>query len=325
MYVSGTTGLDVNQYTLSTAWDISTASYVRLFGVGSEENTPQGLFFSPDGLNMYIVGTGGRDVNQYTLSTAWDISTATFTTPTTDYLPVSGSFIEDLYLRADGLRAYVLFRATRSVFEYSLGTAWEIHTATYTQAFSIAAQETGARGLFFSPDGLNMYVSGTTGRDVNQYTLSTAWDISTASYVRVFSVNAQDRNPEGVFFSPDGLNMYVVGGRNRSIYQYVLSLAWNISTATYTQAFSVAAQESAPRGLFFSPDGLNMYMCGISGDDINQYTLSTAWDISTASYARLFDVAVEASDPVGLSFSPDGLNMYIASSSSIAIVAYGLG
>ena len=56
--ILGSTGDDVNEYTLSTAWNISTASYVQNFSVINQEPTPEGMFFRPDGKKMYIVGQG---------------------------------------------------------------------------------------------------------------------------------------------------------------------------------------------------------------------------------------------------------------------------
>jgi len=57
--------------------------------------------------------------------------------------------------------------------------------------------------------------------------------------------------------------------------------------------FSVAAQETNPSGMFFKPDGTKMYVIGFTGDDVNEYDLSTAWDITTASYLQNFSVAAQ--------------------------------
>ena len=158
--------------------------------------------------------------------------------------------------------------------------AWDISTASYLQNFSVASQETNPTDIFFKPDGTKMYVIGQTGDDVNEYDLSTAWDISTASYLQNFSVSAQETNPTGIFFKPDGLKMYVLGSTGDDVNEYDLSTAWDISTASYLQDFSVAAQEATPQGIFFKPDGLKMYVVGASGADVNEYDLGTATAIT---------------------------------------------
>jgi len=110
-----------------------------------------------------------------------------------------------------------------------------------------------------------MYVVGSTlNNSAYQYSLSTAWDVSTASYSSVSSsVASQDGFPQGVTFSPDGTKMYVTGGGNGRIYQYSLSTAWDLSTASYSSVFfSVTSQDTAPAGFTFSPDGIKIYMVG---------------------------------------------------------------
>jgi hypothetical protein len=78
MFVLGAAGDDVNEYTLSTAWDVSSASFVDSFSVASQDEAPQDMAFSKSGMKMFIAGNNGDDVNEYTLSTAWDVSTASF-------------------------------------------------------------------------------------------------------------------------------------------------------------------------------------------------------------------------------------------------------
>ena len=253
-------------------WDISTASFVQSFSVASQESLALGLFFRADGTRMYVVGFSGDDVNEYSLSSAWDVS-----------------------------------------------------TASYTRNFSVSSQSLDPAGIYFKDDGTKMYVSSTADSEINEYNLSTAWNVSTASYSQNFSVSAQDSFPTGVFFKPDGTKMYVVGNDNRFINEYNLSSAWNISSASYNQNFSVSTQEAGPWSVFFKPDGTKMYVLGDSGDDVNQYDLGTAWDVSTASYVQNFSVASQDTNPSGLSFKPDGTKMYVVGYSSDRVNEYDLG
>ena len=144
--------------------------------------------------------------------------------------------------------------------------------------FSVAAQETNPTGSFFKPDGTKMYVIGSAGDDVNEYDLSTAWDVSSASYLQNFSVAAQDTFPQGIFFKPDGTKMYVTGNTGDDVNEYDLSTAWDITSASYLQNFSVAAQETSPQGIFFKPDGTKMYVIGNSGDAVWQYSTGFVGD-----------------------------------------------
>ena len=169
-----------------------------------------------------------------------------------------------------------------------------------------------------------MYVLGLNGRDVNEYNLSTAWNVSTSVFVQSFSVAAQETTPYGVFFKPDGLKMYVLGTVGDDVNEYNLSTAWNVSTAVFLQSFNFAAQETEPSNVFFKPDGLKMYVTGSSGDNVNEYDLSTAWDVSTASYLQNFSVAAQETAPRGVSFKPDGLKMYVTGNAMGNVNEYDL-
>jgi DNA-binding beta-propeller fold protein YncE len=327
MYVSGQLGQDVNEYDLSTAWDITSASYLQNFSVSAQESQPQGIFFKPDGLKMYVIGSSGDAVYSYTLSTAWDVSAASFDVPTEGYFSVAAQEIvpTGIFFKPDGTKMYVIGTSGRDVNEYDLSTAWDVSSSSYLQNFSVAAQETNPSGIFFKPDGTKMYVIGTTGDDVNEYDLSTAWDVSSASYLRNFSVADQETAPSGVFFKPDGTKMYVIGNTGDNVNEYDLSTAWDVATASYLQNFSVAAQEAVPTGMFFKPDGLKMYVIGSSGDDVNEYDLSTAWDISTASYLQNFNVSAQETNPSGIFFKPDGTKMYVIGNTGDAVWQYSTG
>ena len=81
------------------------------------------------------------------------------------------------------------------VDEYTLTTAWDVSTASFVDSFSVATQETEPTGIAFSKSGDKMFVVGDAGNDVNEYTLTTAWDVSTASFVDSFSVSNSGSNP----------------------------------------------------------------------------------------------------------------------------------
>ncbi len=247
-----------------TSWSYSGKSKL----INAEETAPTGIFFKPDGTEMYVIGSTGDDVNQYTLSTAWDVTTATFT------------------------------------------------------RVSVAVGDTGPSGVFFKPDGTIMYTTGTTNDSVREFSLSTAWNVSTITFVREFIVSAQDTSPNDLWFKPDGTKMYTVGSTNDRVYEYNLGTAWNVSTAVFLQFFSVAAQEATPIAVNFNPDGTKMYVLGATGLDINRYSLSTPWDISTAVFFNNFYVGFQELGPNGLFISFDTNTAYVVGTSSDTVFQY---
>ncbi len=258
----------------TTGYDLANGAYSnKSFSLTAQESVPTGLFFKADGTKMYVVGSNGAEVNEFNLSTAWDVLTATYVQNFS--VSAQEATPQDLFFKPDGTKMYVAGNTGDDINEYDLSTAWDISTATFLQSFSVAAQDTQLRGLFFKPDGLKMYVAGNTGDDINEYNLSTAWNVSTATFVQAFSISSQDTSPQAVFFKPDGTKMYVIGGVGVDINEYNLSTAWNVSTASYVQAFSVSSEETVPLGLFFKPDGYAMYIVGAANDTVYQYSTAT--------------------------------------------------
>ena len=253
--------------------DLGNASYDSVsFSVAGQETSPAGMTFSDTGDKVYITGTAGRDVNQYDLSTAWNITTSTFI----QSFSVSAQDIypQDVFFGEDGSSMFVLGTQNDSVYKYSLTTAYDVSSASLDSSFSIATENPSPSGFFFKPDGSKMYVVGQTNpQSVYEYGLSTAWDIASASYSQSFSVASQEKNPKNIFFSPNGDKFFLAGiTTNDAVYEYSLSTAWDISSSSYVGNFSVAAQETAPTGLFFKSDGSKMYVAGSGTDTIYQYS-----------------------------------------------------
>lgn len=104
---------------------------------------------------------------------------------------------------------------------------WDVTTATYTgKSVSVSSHGTGYyTGVNFKTDGTKMYITRQAffdgGGTIYPYTLSTAWDISTATYDGAGkSVSAQDSAPDGIDMNGDGTSLYIVGDSNDAVYQY---------------------------------------------------------------------------------------------------------
>jgi len=251
------------------------------------------------GTLMFMVGASNGKVYKYMLSTAWDISTASFDSDFS--VSTQDSFPSAVFFKTDGTRMYVTGQGNDKVFEYSLATAWDITTASFDGDFSVNSQATNPNGLYFKPDGAKMYITGSTSDKAHEYSLSTAWDVTTASFDDDFSVKSQDIFPSGLFFKSDGTKMYVAGQDNNEIFEYSLSTAWDVTTAS--SAGSIAANGLGVNDVFFKSDGARMYVTRdfISiADVVDEHSLSTAWDVTTASYVDSFDVSSQDGGPSGI-------------------------
>jgi len=384
MYVTGRTNDKVFQYALSTAFDVSTASYTQEFDVSSQAIQPAGLAFNTDGTKMFVTDYDGDDVNEYALSTGFDVSTASFTTSFS--VASQEGNPQDIAFNSDGTKMFIVGYTVDAVQEYALSTGFDVSTASHTQSFSVSSQETSPRGLAFNTDGTKMFVVGTQNDAVLEYTLSTGFDISSASFDSSYSVSDQDSAPKSIRFNTDGTKMFILGDTGDDINEYNMtpssvslgtgsfastdvgktinvndgalvltatdgslsittaltsyntaaSGSWSmnavvydatadvlkvsqfsplfgITSASYTgNSKSVSAQETNTFGLAFGDSGTKMYIVGFNQKTIFQYTLTTAYDVSTASYAsKSLNISARFANPRGIAFTPDGTTVFV--------------
>ncbi len=230
MFILGATGDDVNEYTLSTGWDVSTASFVDAFSISGQETEPTGLSFNNDGTKMYVNGWAGDDVNEYTLSTAFDVSTAEYV----DVTGIGGNDERDIEWNSDGTKMYIMNRANERLYQYTLGTAFDVSTYSYDGDYlDVSSQETAANSISFNADGTRLFVMGEAGDDVNEYTLSTAFDVtSTVTHKGSFSISSQETDPQGLEFNHDGTKMFVTGESGDDVNEYSLTSPYNLIDVT---------------------------------------------------------------------------------------------
>jgi DNA-binding beta-propeller fold protein YncE len=204
---------------------------------------------------------------------------------------------------------------------------WNVAAASYV-ASGLVDRDVTSTGLFFKPDGTEIYICGYDQDFISRYTLSTAWDITTVSFTSVKDISVYDTQPMAIFIKSDGTSVYVTGNEGNDINQFTMTTPWDVTTLTFVQVKSVSAQTTQPRGVFFKPDGLKMYVTETAGE-VFEYSLSTAWDISTATYTQFFDASVPDSGQVwasrGIFFRDDGTRMFVHGNESTSGTGLGTG
>lgn len=372
MYTIGTSESRVYQYSLSTAWDASTASYDSVnYSYSSQSTSARGLFFKSDGTKMYIPNNSTNIIYQYSLSTAWDISTASYDNKSANLSTQIGS-LHDFTLTSDGT---TLFAADvdSEVYQYTLSTAHDISTASYASKTLDTSSEitTFQRFLFVSPDGVTLIAGDYT--TLFSYTMSTAKDLSTASYDSVsFDASTQEAQIRAIAFKTDGSKMYLAG-QDQSVYQYSSSLTtatldlstgsvfeitptsdiqvdltnpadsgtvsaatllldgagttgYDLSTVVDTNADFVSPNPTTwdTSDLDFNSDGTKLYVLFYGERRVRQYSLSTAWDVSTATYDSKEFYINEDTLCNAFTLADNGSKMYVVGRSNDRIYLYNL-
>jgi hypothetical protein len=224
---------DVYQYTLSTPYDISSASYDSVtFDYNPEMNEAADIAFSSDGTKMYIMDSSTAvDVYQYTLTSAWDISTASYASKTFDFTG-EATLGTSISWNTDGTRLILLGDPTTNptLWQYTASTAWDVSSLSY-DSVTLDAPEAVAVvvGGAFNTAGTRYYILGSgggAGAVIYRYTASTAFDISTFTYEGVDDVSDEIAAAPG--------DLYVARSSNSTYYQYVQTVTTTEGETTYT-------------------------------------------------------------------------------------------
>jgi len=238
------------------------------------EYTAGDIHFSPDGYNLFVI-VSSTLLYRYTLSTAWNITTASYSSSLNITNLTFTTYHRGITFNPTGTLMYVVgFEPTMGcwVFKFSLSSAWNITTASLSglgkQIFASAAFGE-PQALFFSSDGKKLYHAVNYNDAVFQYAIPTAWDTETMvanSLDASTSVSAYDTDPRGVCFTSDGKVMYVMGAANDEILKYNCSTAWSLSSDTKdSYEMDVTDATSSPRGIFCKDDGKTIFVVSSTG------------------------------------------------------------
>ena len=219
----------------------------------------------------------------------------------------------------DGTKLYLIEANGDYVHEYNLSTAWDTTTLSDNGWKNPGAYVSEPHSLVFNTDGTKLFITDRLGADIEELTLSTAYDIQTASHDTNdgIRITDQDSSPKGLAFNTDGTKMFVTGDANDKIYEYTLSTGWDVSTASYVDALDVSSQDNDVEGLSFTANGTRMFMAGGQNDKWYEWSLSTGYDISTATYKGSQSTA--DNDPQDIFFTSDGSRMFTSGDGSNAI------
>jgi hypothetical protein len=232
-----------------------------------------------------------------------DISSAgvngfnTVAVPTTNDLPPADppqiAFVEStgLYLRSQS------------------SVPFSIENESVVRSITTQATATPTRGFAFGAAGTKLFeiAEGSGSGVISESTLSTAFDLSTASFTQ--SINSQDTEIQSIAFSDDGTQMFVAHQNSDQIFESSLSTAFDLSTASLSTTFDT--QTGFVRGVLFSPDGTRFYESGIvsaSSTKIFQFEVSNPFDLSTATLTG--SIESNGGQPSGLAISPDGTRFF---------------
>ena len=241
---------------------------------------------------------------------------------------IDDQFYLGLNFNNDGTKMYTVNAgASDAVIEYILTTPYDISTATVNNTKNVSrGGDTQATQVVFNNDGTKMFIVNHENpkRTVDYYSLSTAFDVSTATRDGEYSIAGQERRANSIAFNNDGTRMVVAGVGNNSqvrIHEYSLSTGFDLSsTVTHLNTEDLISFQSHIDGVTFNYDGTKMYTITSMAKDgdpaaaqdlMYQFKLTTPYDVSTLSLEGTYTVSSVSVSSREVVFSNDGSKMFI--------------
>ncbi len=223
-------------------YNVLALEYVNNISINSFESFSESTKAKPDGTKIYVYGTGTGTIQQFSLSTPWNLDTATLETSSPS-LDAQDRFGTSIFFKPDGTKVYMSTQ-NKTVYQYTLSTPWDVSTMTYDNVvldYTQSALDSYTSWIFIDSTGTNMY--GSNGNTIVRFSMTTAWDISTASWEELFTTTARSgAQIQGMFLDPTSTKMFVLEllfEWDTFIDQYDLSQANTLSSATFTATYTV--------------------------------------------------------------------------------------
>lgn len=309
---------------------------------------PLGMYLDSSGTRLYIFNgnSSNRNILSYTLSTPYDLSTATFVSLTgsqniagvfgSNFVP---SYLCNLSWNTNGTKCYLFSRhhsnsVGHKITEMDASTPWDATTLTFNQDIektgTNSANVGAAKGAWIDPNGYryaistyNPGASNTNRYYIELYQTSTAFDWANATNTFNFNLDGylpsygrgyyEFHQTSSITFNSTGTKMYLhssyTGSTDFPVYYWNLSTPWNTNTASFGGEQGGTMYQTTPKmgmlyrgskSLIWSTNGQNLYQLGPGL--VRRYYTPNPWDITQAAQVD--------SDRGVLDWTYDGANGY---------------
>jgi len=279
------------------AFAFTDPNHVDDFDISGVETISTSVKFSSDGKTMFIIGVNSDTLRQFSLSTAFDLSSSPTLVNSLDISSIQDA-AQDIEFNSDGTVLFIIGRevGNRGIDRWDLNTPYDLGGITVGDA-TREPLSGDLRGFKFSNDGKKLFTitqtSSTVGT-VTEYTLTTAYDLDTLSETNTLTTTfSVEGRRQGINFSSDGYKLFITNSAVHAstpvaaknvIREFSLNTPFNITNPTnngdfqpgYTAKFRLT-------GLTFNNDGSKMFHTDFTNNDVHEYTLSCGFGVKTCT------------------------------------------
>jgi len=238
---------------------------------GPGDNT--GVSLNSDGTKLFIMGTNGtHEINQYNLSSPWDITSAGATPDlaVTYGVPSGETTVRAATMSFDGNYITVCGVTNDRVAMYQLTAGpWDLSGGLTTIFSALDLSTDRPYTVQWNYDGTAFYIIDGINDNLIKYTCSTPYTVATRALAgRANYPIANISFGEGGFITADERFIVYSDGATPKLVE--MTTPGDVTTQTFvhnaTAGFPAAG---SPRGIFVKPDGSRIY-CGNQGNTTDQ-------------------------------------------------------
>ncbi len=255
---------------LSAVTDTNNNIYLQ-----SQGSNATGGDFIISGTKYLFLDSVSHRLIPYAISPAYNVSNSgtyegAFYTQTVTTAPVGVAF------KPDGSKWYIL--TVTVIYQMSMSTPGNVTTASSDGISKDISAQFGANAatwMRFAPDGATLFVGNAgVGGTVYQYTLSSPWDVSTASYAsKSFTYGGIQNTARDLVFSANGKKALLLG--TASVWLFTLSTAYDVSTMAYaSQTYTISGKGTNGQGISLNATDTAFFYLTAQSDRVYEFTMA---------------------------------------------------
>ncbi len=167
---SGSPGVAVFQFKLTTPWDSTTLVCEKIYevdvtGSGNEDQV-RTLAFKPDGTRMFVGGKAQHKIRQYDLATPFDLRSGVTPGGISDALSSADNNMRNIQFNPDGTQLFIAGNQNTRMNKYNLSTAYDITTLSSSiTTFDLGSRTDNMMGFIFASNFTKLFVTSDDGNN----------------------------------------------------------------------------------------------------------------------------------------------------------------